>query len=278
MSDKIAIGFHSFGTVTTGFAVALSGMIRYEGLRVSNMIHVPSPYVAEARNKIVHQFLYKTTATHLLMVDCDLEFPDDSLSRTYSAMKHVGAEVMFGCYALGDYRPSVFGFPPENTSNLPTVALDLKHGEVYNIFAGSTGWLLATREALTKIEEANTNRHWKWFDHDIEYAGETFSLGELGKIDNHTIRIGEDFSFSKRAREAGVKLWGTTSPLLLHCKYQPLLNSFQREAALAAGYGAFYGGPNANIVQETSAEKEVDIKLTEAEIADAVATDEGEVV
>ena len=235
MSDKITIGFHTFGTVTSGFAMSLASLIRYEGSRVSNIIHVPSPYVTEARNKIVRQFL--GTKTNLLfMVDGDIQFPEDALSKTYSAMKHTGAEIMFGCYALGDFRPSIFANPAPG-QQLPTVAEDLKPNQVYEIYAGSTGWLLATREALLKIEEANASRHWPWFDHDIEYAGETFNLGDLGKKDNFTLRIGEDFSFSKRARDAGIKLWGTTGPLLIHDKYQPLLPHFQEEQARAAGLG-----------------------------------------
>ena len=233
MSDKIAIGFHTFGTVTTGFAVSLSGLVRYEGLRVSNLIHIPSPYVTEARNKVVASFL-KTTASHLLMVDGDLQFTEDALSKTYSAMKHVGAEVMFGCYALGDFRPSIFANPAPG-QQLPTVSEGLEPGKVYEIYAGSTGWLLVTREALEAIRAVNTARHWPWFDHDIEYAGEAFPLGDLGKPDNFTLRIGEDFSFSKRAREAGIKLWGTTAPLLIHDKYQPLLPNFQEPLARAAG-------------------------------------------
>ena len=249
MSDKIAIGFHTFGTVTTGFAVSLSGLIRYEGLRVSNLIHVPSPYVTEARNKVVAQFL-KSSGSHLLMVDGDLQFTEDALSKTYSAMKHVGAEVMFGCYALGDFRPSIFANPAPG-QQLPTVSENLEPGQIYEIYAGPTGWLLVTREALETIRVANGSRHWPWFDHDIEYAGEAFPLGDLGKPDNFTLRIGEDFSFSKRAREAKIKLFGTTAPLLIHDKYQPLLPTFQEGQAKAAGMGVRVdSGAFANIANQ----------------------------
>jgi hypothetical protein len=242
MSDKIALGFHTFGTVTTGFAISLSGLVRYEGQRLANLIHIPSPYVTEARNKVVAQFL-KTPASHLFMVDGDLNFPEDALSKTYQAMKAAKAEIIFGCYALGDFRPSIFA-PPAEGQKLPTVSENLTPNTTYDIYAGSTGWLLATREALLKIQEANKQRHWPWFDHDIEYAGEAFPLGDLGKSDNFTLRIGEDFSFSKRAREAGIKLYGTTAPLLIHEKYQPLLPHFQEELARTAGMAIRQAGNN----------------------------------
>lgn len=232
MSDKIAIGFHSFGTCTTSFCVSLSGAMRYEGNRVSNLIHVPSPYVTEARNKIVWQFLNKTKANYLMMLDVDIEFFEDAISQTYAAAKHVGSDIMFGCYALGDFRSSIFA-PPAPGTQLPTLAPNLEHGKVYNIYAGATGWLLMTRKAAEKIAEVNAGRHWKWFDHDIEDAGEL--RGELYKPENNTIRIGEDFSFCKRARDAGLSLYGTTLPILLHDKYQPLLPDFQSEAAQRAG-------------------------------------------
>lgn len=238
MSDKIVIGFHTFGNCTTGFAISLANATRYEGSRLSNMIHVPSPYVTEARNKIVSQFLYQTKGSHLMMVDADIQFREDDIEKTYVALKHVGADIMFGCYALGDFRPSIFA-PPAEGGHLPTVAENLENGQVYDIYAGSTGWLLATRGALEKVREANSGRHWPWFDHDIEVA-DSVTGGELYKAENNTLRIGEDFTFSKRARECGIKLWGTTMPLLVHDKYQPLMPQFQAEAAKAEGLGLRY--------------------------------------
>lgn len=245
MSDKIAIGFHSFGTCTTSFAVALAGLLRYSGHMVSNIIHMPSPYVVEARNKIIWQFLNKTKANYLLMVDVDEQFPEDALQQTYFATKVSNADVMFGCYALGDFRPSIFGPPPPGESGaLPTVLDGLEPGKIYEIYAGGTGWLMLTRTACEKIAVANEGRHWKWFDHDIEGVGESYPGGELWKEDNRTVRIGEDFSFSKRARDAGLKIYGTTLPLIIHDKYQPLLPNFMQEEAAKRGL-SIRGGANA---------------------------------
>ena len=253
--DQICIGFHSFGQCQTQFAVSLSGAVRYEGSRLSSIIHVPSPYVTEARNKIVRRFLVKTKANHLLMMDVDLEFPEDAISRTYLEMKKIKAEVMFGCYALGDFRPSIFGPPQNEDKALPTVTFDLENANTYQIYAGSTGWLLATREALLKIEAANIGRHWPWFDHDIESADDLRD-GELYKGENNTIRIGEDFSFSKRAREAGITLYGTTAPLLIHDKIQPLLPEFQAETAREAGLAIKEAGAKGSECQATPKDKD----------------------
>lgn len=233
MSEKVAIGFHTFGTCTTGFAISLAGLCRYSGTMLSSLIHLPSPYVTEARNKIVVQFL-KTKADYLLMVDADMQFQEDALLQTYFAAKRVGADVMFGTYALGDFRPSIFYPPVEEGHQLPTVVENLGPGQILEVYAGATGWLLMHRDAANKIAEANASRHWKWFDHDIEWAGPEWK-SDLGKPENNTIRMGEDFSFSKRAREAGLKLWGTTIPLLIHDKYQPLIPWFQESTAKALG-------------------------------------------
>jgi hypothetical protein len=231
---QVAVGFHSFGTCPTQFAVSLSGVVRYEGTKITSMINVPSPYVAEARNKIVKRFLTQTHASHLWMVDVDLEFPEDALNVTLQDMASMDAEIMFGTYALGDFRPSIFAQPGPD-GHLPTVSLNLDGGQCYEIFAGSTGWLLMTREAAQKVWDANKDKHWPWFDHDVEEGGELGAQTELNQPDSTTIRIGEDFTFSKRARDAGFKLYGTTRPLLIHVKYQPLLNGFHEEMAKARG-------------------------------------------
>lgn len=245
MTEKIAIGFHSFGTCTTSFATSLAGVLRYSGNMISNIIHMPSPYVVEARNKIVYQFLKQTKSKYLLMIDVDEQFPEDAVQQTYFASKVSNADIMFGCYALGDFRPSIFGPPaPDNTGGLPTILENLQYGKIYEIYAGGTGWLMITREACEKIAAANEGRHWKWFDHDIEGVGSDYQGTELFKEENRTVRIGEDFSFSKRAREAGYKIYGTTLPLIIHDKYQPLLSNFMQEEAMRRGL-AIRGGTNA---------------------------------
>jgi hypothetical protein len=243
---QVAVGFHSFGTCPTQFAVSLSGVVRYEGTKITSMINIPSPYVTEARNKIVKRFLTQTHASHLWMVDVDLEFPEDALMVTLNDMSNMDAEIMFGAYALGDFRPSIFANPPPD-GHLPTVSLNLEGGECYEIFAGSTGWLVMTRKAAETIWEANKEKHWPWFDHDVEQGGELSEKTELDKPGTKTIRIGEDFTFSKRAREAGLKLYGTTRPLLIHVKYQPLLNGFHGEMAKARGLSV---NPNDKLTDE----------------------------
>lgn len=239
-SEKISIGFHSYGTCTTSFAISLASAVRYSGQLIGNIIHIPSPYVTEARNKIVSSWLNGTKADYLLMVDADIQFPEDSIIQTYFAAKLVKAHIMFGNYALGDFRPSLFGAPPSEADSLPTVLDSLQAGQIYPIYAGATGWLLMTREAAETIAKNNSFRHWKWFDHDVESAGTAgpeYKNNDMWKEENNTIRIGEDFSFSKRARECGIQIWGTTIPLLIHEKYQPLLNDFQAEFAKSRGYG-----------------------------------------
>jgi len=231
MSMQVCVGFHSTGNCTTQFAISLAGLVRYSGTKIASLIHIPSPYVTEARNKIVRKFLQGTKASHLLMLDVDEEFPDDAMEETMAAMRENKAEIMFGCYALGDFRPSLFYAPGKPDGHLPTVAPNLEAGKDYKVYAGSTGWLLATREALTQIWEANKDKHWPWFDHDVEFADDLQADLRIG----NTLRIGEDFTFSKRARECGIQLWGTTRPLIVHDKYQPLLPHFMQEIAVKKG-------------------------------------------
>ena len=250
---QVAVGFHSFGTCPTQFAVALSGVVRYEGTKVTSIINMPSPYVTEARNKIVKRFLTQTNASHLWMVDVDLEFPEDALMVTLRDMANMGAEIIFGAYALGDFRPSIFAKPGPN-SQLPTISQNMEGEQAYKIFAGSTGWLLMTRAAAQKIWDNNKDKHWPWFDHDVEEAGDLASTSELVVEGQTTMRIGEDFTFSKRAREAGFQLYGTTSPLLIHIKYQPMLNSFHQKQGKERGLNI-----NVQVEQEQPEEK---IKIT----------------
>lgn len=233
-APRLVVGWHDVGTTHGAFTQAMINMAMYSGRMLYGTIREVGPYVTQSRNIVVDKFL-RTGGDYLLMVDADEEFPPDSLYRTLAAYQMSGADILFGNYALGDFSPSFFKLTdgvqvPQKISND-----SLKPCMVYEIDAGATGWLFASRDAFIKIADAFPDDPWKWFNHDLCSTDGTEDAKDHLLNSALELRLGEDISFCQRARSVGLKIVGYTGILIVHNKNQPMLCDFMREYAEEAG-------------------------------------------
>lgn len=222
----VVVGFHHWGMVTAKFCYSLARAISYEGGRIKGCLDMPSPYTDEARNKIVETFLKMPETEFLLMVDCDIEFEKDAISKSIWVAQNTEADVLWGNYALGGFSNSLFSKDPE--SDFGVALAEAKANKVYEgLYAGGTGWCLMRRTHLLKMQEKFKDIDpWPWFGRDL-------IKGRSGEL----VRMGEDLTFGKRSWDMGAKQVGYTGLLLLHHKTQPLCPPFMSEMAKEFGAG-----------------------------------------
>jgi hypothetical protein len=235
MAPRVVIGWHDFGSVKGSFTFALANALMYSGRVIHGVIREANPYVAQARNLIVHRFL-KSNADYLLMVDADEYFPPDSVLRTLSVQQMTNADVLFGNYALGDFSASLFG-KAEGVEIPQHFSEELAPCQVYEVEAGATGWLFATREALERIREVYLPIDpWPWFNHDLASTEGCEDRHKQELIDPQgRIRMGEDISFSIRAKRVGLRVLGYTGLLIQHEKEMSIMCDFMSDFAREAG-------------------------------------------
>jgi len=226
-APRIVVGFHSYGTCPTTFAMDLAKMLRYSGNMIPLCMHEQSCYVDSARNRLVRNFLSLPAgdATHLMMVDVDISFPPDAINKTFGIMESLGLDVLFGNYVLGNSGNSIFG-APENLSREASVLVNLKPNTTYmDVWTGGTGWVLMKRAILERMQKECPGP-WHWFPRDPTSDG----------LDLR----GEDISFGLRlyGMSPKPKVAGTTGLLLRHLKLQPFVPAFMGQVAAQEGFPA----------------------------------------
>lgn len=221
-SPHIVVGWHDWGLVSGFFTYSLARAIAYEGGRIKSCIRQPSPYTEEARNKIVETFLAMPAADYLLMVDADIEFEKDAISKTMWVAQNFDADVVWGNYALGTFSNSVFA--KDEATELAVSMENLQPNMIYNnCYAGGTGWCLMKRSLLEKMKDEFPGP-WHWFERDLVNDAE-------GKV----VKMGEDLSFGRRVWKMGGKQIAYTGVFLVHHKNTATVPGFM--APVAEGMG-----------------------------------------
>ncbi len=233
MSVRVAIGYHQWGQVHARFCSSLARAVAFEGRRISEVIDVPSPYVAEARNRIMQTWLDKTKhSKYLLMLDADMEFPEDAVS-TASWIAHVhGFPILGGNYSLGDFGNSLFAPKKDGEPGLVRPLPEVHPNRIYrNLGGAATGFLLIERGAAEQFRgPAGFEGPWFWFDHDRESVENALVVNpdDLFTACGFT-KMGEDMSFCQRARKLGMEVAGTTHIPLIHHKFKATVPKDQFE-------------------------------------------------
>ena len=228
-SPHVVVGFHHWGLVSGRFAFALARAVAYEGGRISSAIELGSPYTDEARNKIVETFLKMEKGDYLMMLDADIEFEKDAISKTMWVAQNFGADVVWGNYSLGTFDNSIFAKDVE--SDFGVALHDIKPDMVYeNVYAGGTGWCLMAREWLEKMK-AHYPGPWHWFGRD-----------EVQSAEGKTIKLGEDMSFGRRTHLLGGKQIGYTGVALIHHKLHGTVPQFMEPVMNALGTSVLASG------------------------------------
>lgn len=220
----VVCGWHDTGMVDGKFAYCVARAVAFEGGRIKSFVRYPSPYTDEARNKIVETFLKLPPSDFLLMMDADIDFEKDAISKTMVIAQGTGADVVWGNYALGTFSNSLFVKDPDGSDY--AAPLDkLEPGKVYtDIYGGGTGWCLMKRELLERMQKECPGP-WHWFDRDI-----------IKDKDGNESKMGEDLSFGRRVYNMkDTKQVGYTGVFLVHNKKHPTAPQFMEPIARELG-------------------------------------------
>lgn len=148
--------------------------------------------IDNARNRAVEKFL-EVGASHLFFVDDDIVPPHDCLRRLLRHKKRIVAPV---CFSMKEFGGAYYPYPVTTRG----------HGDEQEIHCGEgldwvdnigTGAVLLRREVVEKLKK----------------DGPLFRF-EYDK--NGIVTLGEDYHFSRRARESGEDIWVDYS---IHCKH-----------------------------------------------------------
>ncbi len=134
-------------------------------------------YVHDARNKIVKKFL-ESTASHLMFVDSDIQFPSDGINKLMKLDKDIAGGIYF--------RRQVPHLPTINrikgkALEIPT---DFPWNKPFQVDVLATGFMLIKRKVLEEIKPPY------------------FYFRNF-----HDKPIGEDVYFCLKARERGIEIW-----------------------------------------------------------------------
>ncbi len=173
--------------------------------------------IAQGRNRVVRAFLEETDADWLWFVDTDETFPPDTLERLIASADPVERPIVSGlvfarrehgmpvspaCVALTeDGRPVQY-------ETIPPV----RHWPVGAVGAGC---LLVHRRVLVEMGEKHAEDAWPWF----KYA-QWQRRNDDGTVTPDV--MGEDYTFSLRARALGIDLVVDTTIQLGHVKAHEL--------------------------------------------------------
>lgn len=181
-------------------------MLRLQGSepRIAEIYgRISGPAVALMRNLLVVHFLYETDADWLWMVDTDMTFEPDIVSRLIKSANPDTKPVVGGlCFAGGDYggpmKPTLY-----KGELLDEVIHDYRRDTMNRVPGTGAACLLMHRKALLAFDRYAPM---PWFCEEI--------------VDG--VAISEDKTFCRRLRALGIPLWVDTAVKLGHIKTRSL--------------------------------------------------------
>jgi GT2 family glycosyltransferase len=164
----------------------------------------PGPLVALGRNLLVSQFLGRDQEW-LLMVDTDIVFSRNAVSRLLSTADPVERPIMSGLYYIfekGEKVPAAYANMAEEPGGIDLVPYDPPDEDVVaKAFAVGAGFLMVHRSVFEKIKGMSDDQP-SWF-REVVIDGRDF---------------GEDMSFCFRANVAGFPIHVNTGVRVGHIK------------------------------------------------------------
>jgi hypothetical protein len=198
MTD-LAIGFVHPLMVNAHFMRSVIEASRYE--QNCDVLSVMSgPNVSTGRNLLVRHFLDKSDADWLFMVDTDMVFKPDAISRLIES----GEPIVSGVYLTGGDHPTPCMYrrcADAGPGQFMSIA-KWEPGELISADVVGTGCVLVHRDVFVDIEKKIPNRAAQWF--------QEVQMGDS--------LVGEDFVFFMRAEECGWKLLVDTRVYFGHVK------------------------------------------------------------
>lgn len=199
---SVSLGFIHAGTVRVEFMISVMNVMTNP--LIGNMSNSSAgPLIALARNNLVTTFLNRGKEEWLWCVDTDIVFAPDTIDQLMAAADPIERPIMSALYYTimnGSKTAAIYQDNPEleGTFNSPR---EFDDNEVMEVGGTGAGCLLIHRSVLRRMyEDARGDK--RWFREMV--------------IDDRV--IGEDLSFSIRARDAGFPVCIDTSIKVGHIK------------------------------------------------------------
>jgi GT2 family glycosyltransferase len=204
MSSEVIIGYITGGWNRDEFSDSLIMSLLSDDA-VGGYIKVnPGPLVALGRNLLTGQFLGRDQEW-LMMVDTDIVFSRDAVSRLLASADPVERPIMSGLYHIfekGKKVPAVYANVSDDPGGIDLVPYDAPDEDIVaRAFATGAGFLLVHRSVFEKIKAMSEDQP-SWF-REIVVDGRDF---------------GEDISFCLRANVAGFPIHVNTGVRVGHIK------------------------------------------------------------
>jgi hypothetical protein len=150
------------------------------------MVSANYTYLDLTRNKIV-EGLNQYDWDYCLMVDSDISITNSNSENIFKRWKESGKDFIAGIYAnrKPPHLPHIFALSADKKAYNPLIVWP--ENDMFPVDAAATGFMLFTKSALSKIKNPKP-----------------FNYTNYG---HPTSQLGEDLSFCKKMKNAGVQLW-----------------------------------------------------------------------
>lgn len=219
------------GLVTQGYMQSVLSLMVYAGshdfdLSLGMLGH--DALITRSRNTLLSRFLHETTASHILFIDADIAFAPTQVSRMLDA----GKDIVAGMYPLKvlqwDHRAQArnqAGEAMETAALLyvgvPCLGAELERdGSFVTAVYCGTGFMMIARAAIVSMVAAYPQTRYR--------AIHAFPLPVGAQAEQHALfdcmidpatgdYLSEDFTFCRRWRDIGGKIWLDQAGALTHC-------------------------------------------------------------
>jgi GT2 family glycosyltransferase len=212
-NSKVTVAYLHGETVAAKFMTSFTDMIRYDDKRrINNIITKQSSVnINMARNNLVRDFISQTDDGWLLMLDADMVVPKrlvrDLLDNiTDYEETPIVSGLMFSANENFILIPHIYHWAPEESDAILASSREYPRNTMLRVGAVGAACLLVHRYALAAIYNDNQGNAMPWFE-------ETIYKNQL---------IGEDFTFSLRAKALGIPVYVNTGVKIGHVKHVTL--------------------------------------------------------
>lgn len=194
--------------------LALKDVLNREKISFRLLTPAHDSLITRVRNAIAGEFLRDARATHLLFIDADIEFIPAMVPRLLGS----GHDVVCGVYPvkgldLGRVMAQPAGTPPPvaEAASLD-YAVKVKPGchmdaqGFLEVDYAATGFMLVSRQALTRLMDAYPDLHYR-YGYTNEEPADNFAFFDTAIDPQTRDYLPEDYAFCKRWRDIGGKVY-----------------------------------------------------------------------
>ena len=209
---KVIVGYIHGGMVHSRFMRSLINVMSYDAERdkiIKNLYESESTDIVQNRNFVAKGFLEQDEAEWLWFVDTDIIMMPDTLYRLYEFADRDARPIVTGMYFSYLSREVNYPLPLmfHRTAEGEYRSLDRSSDQPIKIDGCGMGCCLIHRSVLEAIEAKYRDIDpWVWFGRDVV------------EMKGRKTRLGEDFTFCRRAQELGFTIWGHCGVQVDHIK------------------------------------------------------------